>query len=177
MSLLLQAKYGEKGLPWSLSSMWLACYPGLWSRTGDIQDISSVKREPFFSLALFTTNPPHAVASCSMSEFERAIKTASSRSLYLAGSLESLYKLLCCLGVSSGKVSELPAGGLHKGQNHKEMKDITISSTDWQILLQKNSAAVYSSVSVQGRKEELYCCHSKAPFKQTEFRQETLWSG
>jgi len=101
-----------------------------------------------FSLSLFTATPPHAVASCSMSEFERAIKTASSRSPSLAGSLESLYKLLCCLGVSSGKVSELPAGGLHKGKNHKEMKDITKSSTDWQILLQKNSAAVYSSVSV-----------------------------
>lgn len=49
---------------------------------------------------------------------------------------------LCCLEAPCGKVSELPAPELHKGKNHREMKDVTLSSTDWQMLLQQPSEAL-----------------------------------
>lgn len=51
-----------------------------------------------------------------------------------------LLELFCCLEAPCGELSELPAlelqlQGSHKGKNHKEMKDIILSGTDWQTVL------------------------------------------
>lgn len=59
----------------------------------------------------------------------------------------------CCLEASCGEVGELPAPelqpqGSHKEKKHKEKKDITLCSTDWQMVLWQTSAPQYLSASL-----------------------------